>query len=464
MDVVTLSRIQFALTSSFHYIYPPMSIGIGLMLVIFEGIYLKTKKPLYKEISKFWTKIFALTFALGVATGIVQLFGFGTNWARYSRFVGDVFGSALGAEGVFAFFLEAGFLGIMLFGWERVSARIHYLATILVCLGAHFSAVWIVIANSWMQTPAGFKIIGEGADSKAVVTDFWQMALNPSSMDRLTHVVLGCWLTGIFLVMSVSAYYLLKKRHKLFSQATMKVSLITASIVLLLQLVSADSTARGVTINQPPKLAAMEGVYHTQEGTPMTLIGWVDTESQVVKGIQIPKLLSFLCYRNFKTPVQGLDQVPSEDWPMVQAVFQAYHMMIYMWVLMALVTASGIYLWRKQRLAKTKLVLWAMICSVAFPQVANQVGWMTAEMGRQPWIVWGLLRTYEGVSSAIVANQVLTSIVLFLIIYTLLFILFIYLLNHKIQHGPDEVGAPTVETEPLFQKLPIPVSGDFHDE
>ena len=213
MDAVMLSRIQFSLTSMFHYIYPPLSIGLGLYLVIIEGIYLKTKNPLYLKMTKFWVKIFALTFALGVATGLVQLFGFGTNWSQYSRFVGDVFGSALGAEGVFAFFLEAGFLGVMLFGWKKVSEKVHYFATICVCLGAHFSAVWIVIANSWMQTPTGFKIVGEGLQARAIVTDFWAMIFNPSSMDRLVHVIFGCWLTGIFLVISISAYYLLEEKR-----------------------------------------------------------------------------------------------------------------------------------------------------------------------------------------------------------------------------------------------------------
>ncbi|MCB1117568.1 MAG: cytochrome ubiquinol oxidase subunit I, partial [Chlamydiia bacterium] len=212
MDVLTLSRIQFGLNSTFHYIYPPMSIGIGLMLVIIEGFYIKTKKPIYKQMAKFWTKIFALTFALGVATGLVQLFAFGNNWARYSRFVGDVFGSALGAEGIFAFFLEAGFVGLMLFGWDRVKPKMHYFSTICVAAGAHFSAVWIVIANSWMQTPTGYKIVGQGLKARAVVTDFWAMVFNPSAMDRLAHVLIGCWLTGTFLIVSVSAYYIIKKR------------------------------------------------------------------------------------------------------------------------------------------------------------------------------------------------------------------------------------------------------------
>ena len=453
MDVVLLSRIQFALTSAFHYIYPPMSIGIGLMLVIFEGMYMKTHNLLYKEITKFWVKIFALTFALGVATGVVQLFGFGTNWARYSRFVGDVFGSALGAEGIFAFFLESGFLGLMLFGWERCSAKLHYFSTICVSLGAHFSAVWIVVANSWMQTPAGFKIVGEGADAKAVVTDFWQMVLNPSSIDRLIHVILGCWLTGIFLVISVSAYYILKKKHSQFSKVTMKISLIAAAVVLFLQLLSADSTARGVAVHQPAKLAAMEGVYRTQEEAPLTLIGWVDTENQTVKGIKIPGLLSFLTYRNFKTPVQGLEQVAPHDRPPVQAVFQTYHLMIWMWGLMTLVILTGIWFYWRGTLANVKPMLWGMILSVIFPQIANQAGWMTAEIGRQPWIVYGILRTYEGVSASIVASQVLKSIIMFIVIYLLLLALFLYLLDHKIKQGPDLHEHPSKEKEPIYRNL-----------
>ena len=438
MDVVMLSRIQFALTSGFHYIYPPLSIGIGLMLVLFEGIYMKTKNPLYKKITKFWVKIFALTFALGVATGLVQLFGFGTNWARYSRFVGDVFGSALGAEGVFAFFLEAGFLGVMLFGWDKVSSRMHYFATICVAAGAHFSAVWIVIANSWMQTPAGYTITGEGLQAKAVVTDFWAMISNPSSVDRLIHVILGCWLAGIFFILSVSAYYLLKKKHLEFSKVTMKLGLWAAAIVLALQLWSADSTARGVAVNQPSKLAAMEGVYKTEEAAPLTLIGWVDEKTQTTKGIKVPGLLSFLVHRDFKTPVVGLDQIPTDERPPIGIVFQSFHIMIAMWGLMAFVTAAALYLGKKRKLDKSKWVLWGLILSVGFPQIGNQVGWMTAEIGRQPWVVYGLLRTTQGVSPTIVSSQVVMSIIMFIVIYVLLFALFIFLLNHKIQHGPED--------------------------
>jgi cytochrome d ubiquinol oxidase subunit I len=452
MDVVMLSRIQFALTSGFHYIYPPLSIGLGVMLVIFEGVYLKTKNPLYKEITKFWVKIFALTFALGVATGLVQLFGFGTNWAQYSRYVGDVFGSALGAEGVFAFFLEAGFLGVMLFGWNKVGPKMHYFSTICVCLGAHFSAIWIVVANSWMQTPAGFKIVGEGLKAKAVVTDFWAMIFNPSSIDRLTHVILGCWLSGIFLVLSIGAYYYLKKQHTPFAQETMKIGLWAAAVVLILQLISADVTARGVAFNQPSKLAAMEGIYQTKKATPLTVFGWVDKTSQTVKGLQIPGLLSFLVYRDFETPITGFDQIPPDEHPPIGIVFQTYHLMIMMWGLMAFITLVSLYLWKKKRLAKTKWVLWTLIISVIFPQIANQTGWMTAEIGRQPWVVWKLLRTTHGVSPSINAHQVLISIIMFIVIYTILFILFLFLLDRKIKHGPveDEEGV-VMEKDQIYR-------------
>lgn len=447
MDVVMLSRIQFAMTSMFHYIYPPLSIGIGLYLVIIEGMYMKTKNPLYLQMTKFWVKIFALTFALGVATGLVQVFGFGTNWANYSRYVGDVFGSALGAEGIFAFFLEAGFLGLMLFGWKKISPKMHYISTICVAAGAHFSAVWIVVANSWMQTPAGFTIVGSGTKARAVVTNFWEMVLNPSSLDRLTHVIIGCWLTGFFLIISISAFYYLRKKHLEFARTSMKVGLILACIALFLQLLSADSTARGVAQNQPSKLAAMEGVYKTERATPMTLLGWVDEKTQSVKGIQVPGLLSLLVYRNL-SPVQGLNQIPENERPPIQPVFQAYHMMIYMWCGMALGGFLGLYLLWKKKLEKSKWTLRFLVIAVVFPQIANMCGWMTAEIGRQPWVVWKLLRTPQGVSPNIVAGQVIGSLIMLFSIYIILLLTFLFLLDRKIKHGPVEDHDET----PVYRK------------
>lgn len=440
MDVLTLSRIQFGLNSCFHYLYPPMSIGLGLMLVIMEGMYLWTKKEKYKEMTQFWINIFALTFALGVATGLVQTFAFGTNWARYSRFVGDVFGSALAAEGVFAFFLEAGFLGILLFGWERVGPKLHYFATVCVAFGAHFSAVWIVVANSWMQTPTGYHIEETPMGPRAVIDQFWEMVFNPSSMDRLWHVILGCWITGAFFVLSVSAYYFLRKKHIPLAKSMMRISLGVGLISLILQLFSGDRSARIVAQYQPTKFAAFEGVYTTEEATPISVLGWVDGKEKKVTSLKIPGALSWLTYRNWKTPVAGLDQFPEEDWPNVPVVFQTYHLMVLCWGAMFGIGVFGLWFaWRKT-LDRQKWLLWAMVVSVLFPHIAQQAGWISAEVGRQPWIVWKLLKTADGVSLSIVPGQVIGSIAMFTVVYTLLFFLFIFLLDRKIKQGPSKAG------------------------
>jgi len=437
MDVLTLSRLQFAATVSFHYIYPPLSIGLGVVLVIMEALWLKTKNPLYHQMARFWTKVFALTFAIGVATGIVMEFEFGTNWATYSRFVGDVFGSALAAEGIFAFFLESGFLAVLLFGWDRVSRKFHFLATCMVCLGAHFSAIWIVVANSWMQTPAGYHIVGEGLRARAEVTNFWAMVFSPSSMDRLFHTLCGAWQAGAFLVVSVSAWYLLKKKHLDFARASLRVGLVVGLVASLLQLVSGHGSARGVARYQPAKLAAFEGLYETTTNAPLTLFGWVDEKKERVIGPAIPGLLSFLAFSDTSKPVTGLREFKPEDRPPVSFSFQLFHLMVAIGFAMVGIAALGfLYFWRDSLFEK-RWMLWLLVLSVLGPQLANQAGWFAAEVGRQPWIVYGLMRTPEGLSAVVKANTVLSSLILFTFIYLLLFAVFVYLLNDKIQHGPD---------------------------
>jgi cytochrome d ubiquinol oxidase subunit I len=440
MNVLTLSRLQFALTAGIHYLYPPLSIGLGVVLVIIEGLWLATGKPVYHQIARFWTKVFALTFAVGVATGIVMEFEFGTNWATYSRYVGDVFGSALAAEGIFAFFLEAGFLAVLLFGWERVGRKTHYLATCMVCLGAHFSAVWIVVANSWMQTPAGFHIVGEGLKARAEITDFWAMVFNPSSMDRLFHTLCGAWQAGAYLVVSVSAWYLLKGRHEAFARSSLRAGLAVGLAASLLQLVSGHISARGVARHQPVKLAAFEGLYETRAQAPMTLFGWVDEKAEKVAGPQIPGLLSFLAHDDTQQPVTGLREAAPrpEDRPPVNFTFQLFHVMVAAGVWMIFISALGcFYLWRRTLFAK-RWLLWLLAFSVLGPQIANQAGWFAAEVGRQPWVVQGLLRTSQGLSAVVRANSVVAAIILFGAVYLLLFAVFVYLLNDKIRHGPDE--------------------------
>jgi len=386
--------------------------------------------------AKFWTNVFALTFALGVATGIVMEFEFGTNWASYSRYVGDVFGSALASEGIFAFFLESGFLAVLLFGWDKVGRKTHFFATCMVCLGAHFSAVWITVANSFMQTPAGFHIVGEGMRARAEITNFWEMVFSPSSMDRLFHAIFGAWLAGSFLVVSVSAYYLLKKRHEDFARCSLRIGLIVALIASVLQAISGDISACGVAKNQPAKLAAFEGLFNTMSNAPLTIVGYVDEQNQRVVGLQVPGLLSFLAYRDVHATVTGLDAFAPEDRPPVSSNFLFFHGMVGIGFTLLLISAVGcFYGWRK-KLADTRWLLWILVFSVLGPEIANQLGWFAAEVGRQPWIVYGLLRTPDGLSAVVKADVVLTSLILFTFIYFLLFAVFIYLLNHKIQHGP----------------------------
>lgn len=455
MDVETLSRIQFAFTVSFHYIYPPLSIGLGVMLVFMEGMYIKTGKKMYETMTRFWIKIFALIFGIGVATGIVMEFEFGTNWATYSRYVGDIFGSALAAEGIFAFALESGFLGLLLFGWNRVSPKVHFFATIMVALGSMFSAIWIVVANSWQQTPSGFHIVGEGMKARAEVTDFWAMVFNPSSVDRLSHVLVAALLAGSFLVLSVHAYYLLKNRHVEISKKAFKMALVVATVSGLLQLVTGHKSANGVAINQPAKLAAFEGHYDSMKAADMYLFGYVSNDQQKVSGVKIPGGLSFLLHNNFTTPVKGLNAFPEKDRPkQVNAIFQVYHIMIAIGIIIIGLTLFAMFLWWRGKLFRYKWLMMVFSFSVLLPQIGNQVGWFSAEMGRQPWVVYGLLRTSDALSKSVRSNQVMFSLVLFTFIYTVLFALFIYLLNKKIRHGFDEI---TEEDLPEHSKRNNPI-------
>lgn len=452
MDVEILARIQFAFTIAFHYIYPPLSIGLGLIMVIMEGQFLRTGAKIYEHMARFWTKIFALTFGIGVATGIVMEFEFGTNWATYSRYVGDIFGSALAAEGIFAFALESGFLGILLFGWNRVSSRVHFIATLGVWLGSMFSAVWIVVANSWQQTPAGYHIVGEGINARAEITDFWAMVLNPSSIDRLLHVWVGAFLAGAFLVLSVHAWYLLKNRHVELSRKAFKIALVIAAFFSVAQLFTGHESAAGVAVNQPAKLAALEGHFDSLSVADAYLFGWVDQPSQKVSGLSIPAGLTYLLYYDTETPVRGLNAFPADERPSaVNAIFQFYHLMVAIGMFLIALSLFAVFQWWRGRLFQQRWLLWVFVWAVLLPNIANQAGWFAAEMGRQPWVVYGLLRTSDALSEVVTANQVLFSLILFALIYSLLLVLFLYLLNKKIKAGPT--GEPDIQHSALHEEI-----------
>ena len=442
-DVELLSRIQFAFTIMFHYIFPPFSIGLGLLLVVYESLYVITKKKIYEKITRFWIKIFAANFSVGVASGIVMEFEFGTNWSTYSRFVGDIFGSPLAAEGIFAFFLESGFLAILLFGWNRVKPGMHLFATVMVALGSMLSGFWIVVANSWQQTPVAYEIVVDYGIRRAVITDFWAMVFNPSAMVRFTHVILGAWIQGAFLVMSVSAYYLIKKIHIEFAQKSFAFALGLAALASLAQPLVGHEHAKVVAEWQPAKLAAFEGLYKTQEEAPLYLLGWTDPETEKTTGIAIPGMLSFLIHGDTKGTVKGLNEFPKEDWPAVNGVFQSYHLMVSLGMLFIGATGLSLVLLAQKKLF-TPTWSWlikAYIPAVALPVIANQLGWISAERGRQPWIVQGLLRTSEGISKSIVATEVLISLVLFVLVYILLFFVWLYVLDREIKHGPEHLSS-----------------------
>jgi cytochrome d ubiquinol oxidase subunit I len=318
----------------------------------------------------------------------------------------------------------------------------HFFSTIMVSFGSMFSAVWIVVANSWQQTPAGFHVVGEGINARAEITDFWAMVFNPSSVDRLLHVLSGCWLAGAFLIISVSAYYLLRDRHIRFAKASIKIALVVVMIASLFQLFTGHRSAVGVHENQPAKLAAMEAVFDDQTNAPLYLFGWVDENNQKVNfGIAVPGMLSYLIGFDTNTKVTGLNSFKEEDRPPVNIVFQAYHLMVAIGFALIGISLLGIFFWWRGKLFKQRWMLWIFVFSVLLPQIANQIGWITAEVGRQPWIVYGLLRTSDGLSKAVEAGQVMFSLILFMLIYLGLFILFIYLLNEKIKHGPEDVDS-----------------------
>ncbi|MDX1762901.1 MAG: cytochrome ubiquinol oxidase subunit I [bacterium] len=464
MDVLLLSRLQFALTIMFHYIFPILTIGLSVVLVFLEWRWLRTDDPIYLTAVKFWARIFGLTFAVGVATGIVMEFQFGTNWSAFSRYAGDIFGSALAAEGIFAFFLESGFLSVLIFGWDRVSRRFHFFSTCMVALGSIFSSIWITVANSWQQTPAGFRIsqrtVGDTVISRAELTDFWAMIFNPSSLHRLFHVWLGAFIVGAFFVMSVSAWYLLKGKHTYFAKRSFQDALLLATVLSTLQFVSGHLNAHMVAEQQPAKLAAFEGLFTTPDGgAPLYLFGWPDeTEGEVKGGLALPGMLSFLLHGNFREPVPGLDRLEaSYGSPPVWISFQAYHGMLTIGTLFVMATLYASWCRLRGTIYRKRWLLWFFVFAVAPSVAANELGWAAAETGRQPWVVYptvtaggevvGGLRTAQALSEAVSRGEVAGSIIMFGLVYALLFSLWFYILNSKIQHGPDYTDAGITEPD-----------------
>ncbi|MDC1105887.1 cytochrome ubiquinol oxidase subunit I [Prolixibacteraceae bacterium] len=436
MSVELLSRIQFAMTISFHYVFPPLSIGLGMLMFFFELIYVRTNNVLYYNLARFWSKIFAIIFGMGVATGVVMEFQFGTNWANYSRYIGDVMGSVLAAEGLLAFMVEAGFLSIVLLGWDRVSKKFHLFSTFLVWLGSMFSALWIVIVNSWQQTPAGYHIVQRADGSyRAEVSDYMEMIFNPSSMDRFLHVILSSLLCGLFLVISIHAYYILRKKYIKSSLLAIRTASMSGLVLIILQIASGHQSALIVAEYQPEKLASYEGHFDSNKPGNLYLFGWVNQEQKTTKGIYIPKMLSFMISADPDMKLIGLNDFKEEDLPPVNIVFQTYHAMVALGMAMLGLLGLLVFSFKNRWLLKNKWFQLVSSVSVLMPLLAVQLGWFSAEIGRQPWIVYHLMRTKDGVSTNLSAYDLWFSIIGFGIIYIFLTGLFFFTVRRQVVAG-----------------------------
>jgi cytochrome d ubiquinol oxidase subunit I len=439
MDVVWLARLQFSLTIMFHFLFPPITIGLALLIALLETARWRTGRDVYRRASDFWLGLFTVTFVVGVATGIVMEFEFGTNWATYSRFVGDIFGAPLAAEGIFAFFLESGFLGLLILGRKRISSFVRWFASLMVALGTTLSAFWIIVANSWMQTPAGFRL----ANGRAEMTDFWAAVFNPSTLPRFTHSIVACWAMGAFFMAGIAAWYYLKGRGSDVARVSLKLGTVVAAVACVLNFATGDPHAKQVARTQEAKFAAMEGLFTTQRGAPLTILSLPPSQTGRREGpeLSVPKLASFLAFGDFEAPVRGLNEFPPEDWPPIAITFLSFRLMVILGSLMMLVALLGLVLLRRGELERARWWQHLMFWSIPLPMLAIQLGWITAEVGRQPWIVYGLMRTRDAVSKVVGAPQILFSIVLFGLIYAVLGVLWLYLLRREIVHGPAPAGA-----------------------
>jgi len=434
MDPVLLSRIQFGLVAGFHFIFPPTTFGLTFVILILETLYLKHNKELYKKLSSFLIRILGLVFVLGVATGIVLEFAFGNNWSEYSRLVGDIFGAPLAAEGIFAFFLESVFLGVLLFGRNRVSKRAYWVAAFMVFFGAHLSGLWILIANSWMQTPAGFKIEG----GRAILTNFFQAAINHSTLIRFIHTAIAGWITGSLLVAGISAWYLLKNRHIEYAKTLLRIALIIFIPTAVIQLFTGHAHSVQVAKTQPEKMAAYEALWETRTGAPLAIFGIPDARAQKTYFyIGIPKMLSFLVHFDSNAEIKGLNAFPADERPPVFLPFVSYHIMIWLGMLFIAIALTGSYLALRKKLWDSKWYLRVLLYSIPLPYLANEFGWIGTEVGRQPWEVYRVLRTADAASVVVPAGQILFTLIMFGLIYTFLFVIFLHVLIKFVRQGPE---------------------------
>jgi cytochrome bd ubiquinol oxidase subunit I len=445
-DPTLISRWQFAFTVVYHYLFPQLTMGLALLLVILKTLYLRRGDETYNKAARFWGKIFAVTFVMGVVTGIPMEFQFGTNWAAFSAFAGDIIAQTLAMEGAFAFFLESAFLGIFLFGERRFGQRMHWFSALMILLGTWASGYFILATNSWMQNPVGYEEVAGGG---VRIADYSAVLLNPWVFVQFAHNQGGAVVTAAFGMAGLGAYYLLANRHELYGRMFVRLGLITAVIASVWMLFpSGHVSSTEVAEKQPVALAAMEGQFRTERPAGLVVMGQPDMERERIDNpIVIPRALSFLVYQNWNAEVKGLDAFPEKNWPdNIPLLYYSYHVMVGLGTIFIAITVIATFLLWRRRLFESRWMLWILMLATPFPFIANTAGWLTAELGRQPWIAYGLLRTEEGVSPLVSSGNVLFTLIGFAGMYLIMGLLYFVLMVREVAHGPEAAQAPSGES------------------
>jgi cytochrome bd ubiquinol oxidase subunit I len=448
-DPTLISRWQFAFTVVYHYLFPQLTMGLALLLVILKTLYLRRGDETYNKAARFWGKIFAVTFVMGVVTGIPMEFQFGTNWAAFSAFAGDIIAQTLAMEGAFAFFLESAFLGIFLFGERRFGQRMHWFSALMILLGTWASGYFILATNSWMQNPVGYEEVAGGG---VRIADYSAVLLNPWVFVQFAHNQGGAVVTAAFGMAGLGAYYLLANRHELYGRMFVRLGLITAVIASVWMLFpSGHVSSTEVAEKQPVALAAMEGQFRTERPAGLVVMGQPDMERERIDNpIVIPRALSFLVYQNWNAEVKGLDAFPEKNWPdNIPLLYYSYHVMVGLGTIFIAITVIATFLLWRRRLFESRWMLWILMLATPFPFIANTAGWLTAELGRQPWLAYGLLRTEEGVSPLVSSGNVLFTLIGFAGMYLIMGLLYFLLMVREVAHGPVTEGEQGSEGESL---------------
>ncbi len=437
-EAIAAHRFHFAFTIMFHYLFPVLTMGLGVLIAVLKTLQLARRDEVYGRAARFWARVFAITFAAGVVTGIPMEFQFGTNWARFSHYAGPVVGQTLFMEGVFAFFAESSFLGLFLFGERRLSPLLHWVSAVMVALGAVVSGFFIVATEAWMQHPVAYEIV----NGRAELTSLWGLLSNPVAVWQFQHAISGSLITASMVMAGVGAFYLLSGRFEAEARASVRVGVVAGLIFSLYSLFPSGSfNGENVTRYQPIKMAAMEGLFETQEGAPIAIIGMPDTEKrELMDPIYVPRILSYLAYGDFRARVVGLNDYPRDLHPPVELVYYAYHIMVGLGTIFIAVMALAAFLLWRRRLYTARWMLWALMVAAPFPYIANQAGWLVTEVGRQPWVVYGLLRTSEATSTNVTGGMAWFTLIGFMGLYSLVAILYLFLLGRIIGHGPAEAS------------------------